>query len=343
MHLLAAKPGGISDGSEAVDLGQTPGDIVILSAADTDLQMLAAACQSRGGPSLRLANLMNLGHNMSVDLYVDDIVSQAKLVVIRLLGGMNYWPYGIEQIAACCSALDIKLAVLPGDDQPDAELAGLSTLPAEACHRLWQYFVHGGPGNAENLLMHAADLLGGDIEWREPAPLLRAGIYWPDEDAIDCADLKTHWEPGAPVGAITFYRALYQAGNLAPVDAVISGLRTRGLNPLPIFVASLKEAVSAETINAIFADAAPDLILNATGFAVSRPNAERADSPLERPGAPVIQMIFAGGNEEDWRDNLNGLGARDIAMNVALPEVDGRIISRAVSFKAEAQFDEATQ
>ena len=193
MHLLAAKPGGISDGSEAVDLGQTPGDIVILSAADTDLQMLAAACQSRVGPSLRLANLMNLGHNMSVDLYVDEIVSQAKLVVIRLLGGMNYWPYGIEQIAACCRALDIKLAVLPGDDQPDAELAGLSTLPAEACHRLWQYFVHGGPGNAENLLMHAADLLGGDIEWREPAPLLRAGIYWPDEDAIDCADLTTHW------------------------------------------------------------------------------------------------------------------------------------------------------
>ncbi len=343
MHLLAAKPGGISDGSEAVDLGQTPGDIVILSAADTDLQMLSAACQSRDGPSLRLANLMNLGHNMSVDLYVDDIVSQAKLVVIRLLGGVNYWPYGIEQIEACCRALDIKLAVLPGDDQPDAELAGLSTLPAEACHRLWQYFVHGGPGNAENLLAHAADLLGGDIEWREPAPLLRAGIYWPDEDAIDCADLKTHWEPGAPVVAITFYRALYQAGNLAPVDAVISGLRTRGLNPLPIFVASLKEAVSAETINAIFADAAPDLILNATGFAVSRPNAERADSPLERPGAPVIQMIFAGGNEEDWRDNLNGLGARDIAMNVALPEIDGRIISRAVSFKAEARFDEATQ
>jgi cobaltochelatase CobN len=345
MHLLAAKPGGISDGSEAVDLGQSPGDIVILSTADTDMQMLSAAAQRQGapGPTLRLANLMNLAHNMSVDLYVDDIISHAKLVIIRLLGGVNYWPYGIEQIEACCRAGNIPLAVLPGDDQPDAELTGLSSVPTESCHRLWQYFVQGGAGNADNLLAHAASLLDADVEWREPAPLLRAGIYWPGAGAIDLAGLRSHWDAGAPAVAITFYRALYQAGNLAPVDAVIKALRDRGLNPLPIFVASLKEAISAETVNAIFDDAAPDLILNATGFAVSRPNAERAASPLERPGTPVIQMIFAGGNEEDWRDNLNGLSARDIAMNVALPEVDGRIISRAVSFKAETKFDTSTQ
>ena len=30
MHLLAAQPGTISDGSTAVDLGQTPGDIVVM-------------------------------------------------------------------------------------------------------------------------------------------------------------------------------------------------------------------------------------------------------------------------------------------------------------------------
>ena len=40
---------------------------------------------------------------------------------------------------------------------------------------------------------------------------------------------------------------------------------------------------------------------------------------------------------------MQGLSARDIAMNVALPEVDGRILSRAVSFKSQAHFDEVTQ
>ncbi|MBT4888651.1 MAG: cobaltochelatase subunit CobN, partial [Rhodospirillales bacterium] len=346
MHLLAAKPGGISDGSEAVDLGQSSGDIVILSAADTDLLMISAARQRQeadNAPTLRLANLMNLSHNMSVDLYVSDIISKAKFVIVRLLGGVNYWQYGIEQVVECCRAANIPLAILPGDDQPDAELTGLSLQSTEACHRLWQYFVQGGPGNADSLLNYVSSLLGTETDWREPAPLLRAGIYWPAAGSIDLGELQEKWIDGAPIVAITFYRALFQAGNLDPVDQMIQSLRDRGLNPLPVFVASLKEAVSTETVNAIFDQATPDIILNSTGFSVSKPNGERADSPLEKPDVPVIQVIFSGGNEDDWRENLNGLSARDIAMNVALPEVDGRIISRAVSFKAEARYDEATQ
>jgi cobaltochelatase CobN len=347
MHLLAAQPGGISDGSEAVDLGQSPGDIVVLSAADTDLLMLSAARERLGedynGPSLRLANFMNLSHNMSVDLYVSDIIAEAKYVVMRLLGGVNYWSYGVEQVVEICRANGTPLAILPGDDQPDTELTGLSTLPADMCHRLWQYFVQGGPDNADNLLACISDQLGSETAWREPAPLIRAGIYWPGEGAISLDEVRKHWAKDAPVVAITFYRALFQAGNLDPVDAMIESLAKRSLNPLPVFVASLKEPVSADTANAIFSEAKPGAILNATGFAVSKPNAERSDSPLERPGVPVFQVVFAGGNEDNWRDNLNGLSARDIAMNVALPEVDGRIVSRAVSFKAEARFDDATQ
>ena len=105
MHLLAATPGRTNDGAEAVDLGQSPGDIVILSAADTELACLAAAqtrLVARDGempPSVRLANLMQLGHHLSVDLYVEQVIAEARLVVIRLIGGVGYWPYGIEQIA----------------------------------------------------------------------------------------------------------------------------------------------------------------------------------------------------------------------------------------------------
>ena len=52
-------------------------------------------------------------------------------------------------------------------------------MPAEACHRLWQYLVHGGLDNAGQFLTYAAALLGSDEPWREPAPLMRAGLYWP--------------------------------------------------------------------------------------------------------------------------------------------------------------------
>ena len=159
MHLLQAQAGGVADGAEAVDLGQDPGDILFLSAADTELASLAAAAASLGEalPSLRLANLMQLSHNYSVDLYIEKVVRAARLVIVRLLGGTGYWPYGVERLAAACAERGIPLALLPGDDQPDAELARLSSLDAESCHRLWQFCVHGGPDNSRSLLAYAGD------------------------------------------------------------------------------------------------------------------------------------------------------------------------------------------
>ncbi len=345
MHLLAAQPGVVSDGSEAIDLGQTPGDVVVLSAADTELACLAAARAGLGDdfPSLRLANLLQLAHNMSVDVYVDAVVSGARLVVVRLLGGVGYWPYGVERIAETCRANGIALAMLPGDDQPDAELARISTLQPEACHRLWQYAVHGGAANARNLLAYAATLIGGDAEWREPAPLLRAGLHWPGMADPDLKTLRAHWVEDAPVAALVFYRALVQAGDMAPIDAMIGALADAGLNPLPVYLHSLKEPVSAETVARLFADEPPDVILNATGFAVSTPGDTRRESPFDAPGCPVLQIVFAGLTEDAWRAAPTGLAARDIAMNVALPEVDGRVLARAVAFKSEARYDAATQ
>src|SRR5436305_1662257 len=224
MHLLATEPGTIDDGAAAVDLGQTPGDIIVLASADTEIGLLAAAQARRrtddtASPSLRLAPVMRLGHNLSVDLYME-LVGQARLVIARLLGGSAYWPYGVERLVKTCHEHGIPLALLPGDDKPDPELARLSSLPAEACRRLWRYLAEGGPGNAENLLRYAASLLAptptlprlrgrgssarlqdprpacgeavpvdlswakptageGQIPWAEPAPLMRAGLYWP--------------------------------------------------------------------------------------------------------------------------------------------------------------------
>src|SRR3569623_2115662 len=169
MHLLAAKPGEISDGSGAIDLGQSPVEIVILSAADTELACLAAAYAAlpEPKPSLRLANLLQLQHHLSVDAYVEDIVAEAKLVIVRLLGGRRYWPYGLEEVAATCKANGIPLAVLPGDDQPDPELSDFSTLETQAAHRLWRFFTEGGIENAQQALRYATNLIGRDTEWLE--------------------------------------------------------------------------------------------------------------------------------------------------------------------------------
>ena len=355
MHLLAAQPGAIQDGSEAIDLGQSPGDIVVITAADTEISALSAANRAaradRGGfPELRLANMLHLGHNMSVDLYVEDVVKHARLVIVRVLGGRGYWTYGVDEVAAACRAADIPVAFLPGDDQPDAELAGFSTLDGENVHRLWQYLVLGGPDNARGFIDCAAHIVGFDTDYLEPAPVLPAGMYWPNQGGVALSDVKWDvWREGLPVTPIIFYRALYLSGNLAVIDDLVDGLQDAGLNPLPIYVASLKDPVSQATVrellNAAFdAEVLPiGCVLNTTGFAASSPGAGRVHMPWDDYDVPVLQVVLSGGNRESWVDNAWGLGPRDIAMNVALPEVDGRILSRAISFKDLAERDDATQ
>jgi cobaltochelatase CobN len=345
MHLLAAKPGVVSDGAAAVDLGQTPSEIVILSSADTELACLAAA-QSRLGPnapSLRLANLLQLGHNLSVDLYLDQVVQHARLVILRLLGGPRYWPYGMEQLSATCRERAIAFAALPGDDQPDPEMLGASTVPAESAHRLWRYCVEGGVENATNLLGFAATVIGRDGTWREPMPLLRAGFYWSRRNTPSFEEVSGDWKPNRPTAAVIFYRALVQAGNVAVIDSLVAALDRAGLNALPIYATSLKEPMAADFVAAAIERAKPEVILNATAFALSAPGAERSATPFDSADASVLQVVFSGGSEADWRAGSQGLSARDLAMQVALPEVDGRILSRAISFKAESVFDTTTQ
>ena len=157
------------------------------------------------------------------------------------------------------------------------------------------------------------------------------------------ADLRNVWAKDKPVAALVFYRALVQADNVAPVRALVEALADNGVNCLPVYCTSLKDPVSAGVIESLLAECEAGMVLNGTGFAVSTPGKPTVDSPLNATGAPVLQVVFSGGNEKDWRAGTRGLSARDIAMNVALPEVDGRILSRAVSFKGEARFDESTQ
>ncbi|MEM7509035.1 MAG: cobaltochelatase subunit CobN [Pseudomonadota bacterium] len=346
MHLLLAQPGEVTDGSEAVDLAQTPGDLIVITAADTELAALSAARgEMSDPPDLRLASLMHLAHPLSVDKYLDDTATKARLVIARVLGGEGYWPYGIEQFAARLGEAGIAFAALPGDDKPDAALARVSSVSEADYAALWSYLVEGGPENSAHFLQYAAWMMDGEGHPPPVArPLLRAGIYWPGAGIADLDTIRAAWrDPDAPVVPIVFYRALVQGAGLHPINRLARALMSEGLNPLPVFVASLKDPVSAATLAQIFGEAPPAAVVNATSFAVSSPQSGWAPTPLDAPGVPVLQAVLAGGTEEAWASGTNGLTARDIAMNVALPEVDGRLLARAISFKGEAFVDAATQ
>ena len=351
MHLLAATPGAIDDGTEPVDLGQTPADVVFISAADTELAALSEArAEMLNPPTLRLANLTHLKHPMSVDLHIENCATKSRLVIARILGGAGYWKYGLEQYAAHLHTAGVPFAALPGDDKPDPELRRLSTVSEADYQSLWAYMVEGGATNTAALLQYTNHMLDNGEKPAPAEPLLRAGIYWPGGGISDLKAVKQVWTPDAPVVPIVFYRALVQGVGLHPINRLTRALLRHGLNPLPIFVASLKDPVSAATVENLFQQSRPDVILNCTSFAVGSfdqgGQGDGASNPLVSPAAnaaPVFQVVLASSSEEAWETGLTGLSARDIAMNVALPEVDGRILSRAISFKGEAFFDDATQ
>jgi len=346
MHILASQTRRIDDGGDAVDLGQSPADILFLSAADTELGSLAAAHERLGAAqaSLRLANLMALSHPYSVDLYAERTVSGSKLVILRVLGGVEYWRYGLERFEEEVRASGIDLIVVPGDDKWDEDLTSRSTRPTSEVHRFWRYCVEGGSENYANALAYAAYLVGKAEEPAHPVPLPRAGIYLSGHAAPGIEDLKASWrEPARPIAAITFYRALVQGGQTPPVDALVEALDKAGVNALPVYVSSLKEVESVAVLESLFAAAPPDVVLNGTAFAVSKAGAAHQTTPLDRPGKPVLQVVFSSSSREGWAESDQGLSIRDLAMHVVLTEIDGRILTRAVSFKEEGIFDEATQ
>jgi len=348
MHLLLAQKGEIADAGEAVDLGQTPADIVFLSAADTQLTALATAQKvlnddkSTLEPSLRLANLMQLAHPMSLDLYIDRTARHAKLIIVQLLGGRSYWPYGVSRLHSLAVEKNIKLTFLPGDDKPDPELAQFSTLAASASEQLWHYLRHGGRDNATHFLKFCAFLLGRSEAPPAPIPLLKAGLWWPDRQSPDLMSvLQESGGRKKGVVPIIFYRALAESGQTAPVSALICALQARDLAPVPIFITSLKDELSCAIITQIFDACRPDLVLNATGFAASVGSNER--NVLDGLGNMVLQVTFSSTPYAQWQESARGLNARDLAMNIALPEMDGRIFTRAISFKSAPHFDEQTQ
>ncbi|WP_066270168.1 cobaltochelatase subunit CobN [Hydrogenophaga palleronii] len=346
MHLLSTRPGGhVEDGGQGVvRVEQTPGDIVVLSAADTTLSLLADAAASLGDgfPSVRLVNLMWLRQPASTDMYVDEVLQHARVVVIDHLGAPSDWAYVVEQAVSLAAKRGQWLVLFSGDNVQDPQLLMRSTAAPEDCDHLWRCLREGGRDNALaffSLIGHAAFGLGPRPP--SPAPLPPVMPYTPQAAAP--------WREGAPVALLVFYRAHLQAGNTAVFDAVLAALADEGLNGLAVAVDSLKNPASLARLQSMAQEHRVAVVLNATSFAVA--SLDGSDDALPDSAAlsalagdaPVLQLITAGCSLEQWQGDPHGLAPRDLAMQVVLPEVDGRIGTRAISFKGLAWRCERTE
>ncbi|MBW4492004.1 MAG: cobaltochelatase subunit CobN [Oscillatoria princeps RMCB-10] len=379
MHRIAATPGGWDPQTEGVIfIDQTPAPIIFLTAADTDILSLARAVSQlpEGFPALRVANLLHLQQQLTIDTYAERVLQPARAIVLRLLGGRSYWSYGLEVVRETAQRTGAALIVLPGDDRPDPDLISHSTVPLSTVNQLWRYFTFGGVENTLNALQFLARVcLGHHCNPPAPQEVPAVGLYplletqfiasSPQSPLVETRFIASHagergktgdalalagqhrqeqssdaLSPTPKVG-ILFYRAHYLAGNTAPIDALCQALTDRHLQPVPVFLSSLRDSDVRDELLEYFQpknSPAIELVLNTTSFAISQPSTfnstQNPKPPIPNLDVPWLQVIFSSSTAQQWESGFQGLSPRDVAMNVALPEVDGRIISRAVSFKA---------
>ena len=342
MHLLQTSSATLDDIVEPVDLGQTPGDIVVLSFADSDLAGLAAAyAAEQDCASERAARASARSAPSDVGRSLDRQRARAtpRSIVVRLLGGLDWWRYGVEALGAWRASADIALAVLPGEDRDDPRLAEASTLPPEELAALLALSsARAGARICARCSAGSPAMPARRCDAPSRSRVPRMAGYLPGEGAVTLDALAAALAPGRPVVPIIFYRAALLAADTAPIDALCEALAARGLAPAPLVVPSLKDPEARDFVRGALRRLAPAVIVTTTAFAAG---GEGEASPLDATDVPVLQAVIATTRRAAWRESPRGLGAADLAMHVVLPELDGRVLAGAIAFKDALPKDDA--
>ena len=344
MHLISTIPGGWTPNDDGVFyIDQKPGDILFLSAGDTEINTVNEAYKqlstSSNLPSLRLANLTYFKQELTIDTYLEEVASQAKVIVLRLLGGKAYYPYLCEALIEVLE--DIELIFLPGHDQPDLELMQLSTVPLTLVDQVWKYFVAGGIPNVEQALKLVFNsYFSADFALEPVVHIPHSFLYHYKKGILAPKSISTQ----QPIALVIAYRTHYLADNLAPLNLLSERLIQQGLEPIIVMALSFRDKHIGDVVINLLEEQStvPKVIINTTGFTIGAFEEDASNHLFKRLNLPVIQAIFASCNKETWKTGLFGLPPTDVAMNIALPEMDGKIITTAISFKESQGRDEQT-
>ncbi len=302
--------------------------ILFLSNADTELLALRVAVEGlpEGFPRVRAANPATIGRVPSLD--------GVRVVIVRLLGGAQAWPGHFESLRERCSADGIALLAFGGESVPDADLTVGSTVPSATITEAFGYLVQGGVANLENLLRFVADTVLFEGYGFEPPVEMPAHGVLLRRRALGAVDGERR-----PVVGVVCYRAHVLAGNTEFVSVLCDALAARGVDAVAVYTYSLRpgpqDAGSATPAVELLASAGVDAVVTTTLAAGTLDEQSESWDPgsLADLDVPVVQAICATTPRSAWEASKMGLSPVDVAMAIAIPEFDGRIISVPFSFK----------
>jgi len=328
--------------------------ILFLTTSDTDILALSGAVDSlpEGLRDTQAVNPLSLIQDgQTFEKFLSDTLPKADLVLLRLLGGDKALGEDFGKLEAACRRLGKPMVACSGEPVRDIVFERRSSPPAIIAQSSFEYLNHGGVINIANVLRFLSDeVLGTEYEYEAPRSLALDGIYRPgSSDALTVEDYrKNHQVSEKPTAALLFYRAHWVSSNLEFVDAIVEAVEAQGCNVMPIFCSSLREnngAVFHKYLMDNESNATIDVVICTQSFAMShQPGlSDSANTEvgwdikvLEQLDVPILQAIVSTESKADWEGRDIGLSPLDIAMNVALPELDGRIITVPVSFKESA-------
>jgi cobaltochelatase CobN len=322
-------------------------NIALLTHAPNDLMVLQSALAQLPDDLIEVSgiNLQALESDAQMTELLAHQLASARIIVLRVLGRLGS-VHGFTDLLRHAKNHQLHLIAISGTGEPDPELAAASTVSSDVLHQVQAYFQAGGSVNMAQLLRYLSDhfLLTG-FGFEPAVDLPEHGIYHPDlpQDA-DINDWLALRAPERASIGIVFYRAHWMSGNTRFIDALVDALEKRGMNVLPVFTSSLRAGHNDDelpTALRYFSGEHIDVLINTTAFAMGEITPGGATpagwsvSVLEQLNVPVLQAITSGMMQQQWEQSARGLNPLDAAMNVVLPEFDGRIITVPLSFKTK--------
>ncbi len=325
--------------------------ILFLTHADTDVLMASSIAGDLDAqlPSVKVLNVGHLREEADAVAFFESVVPSAEVVVVKIHGGASGLP-GFHRLASMIDRDTQWFVAMPGTDDLDPELMAYSNAGVAVAHEAKAYLQLGGIENFRQCLYFLSDhLLATGIGYEPPAEQPRAGVYHPRVPSGRIEDWRAIADSSRPTAGLTFYRSYWLAGDTSFIDALVEAGEAAGMNVLPVFAYSLKdETAGSDGIPPAFSyflddvgGPSVDVVVNTMSFAMGsssleeRSEDEWAADILRRMDIPQVQAVNASISAERWRESENGLPPLDVAMNVAIPELDGRIISVPVAFKED--------
>ncbi|CDZ16545.1 Aerobic cobaltochelatase subunit CobN [Candidatus Johnevansia muelleri] len=346
MRVLASKK---CKNEEIINLNQTPGELIIFSAADSSISLLSNIAEKLPikYPSIRLVNWINLIKPASFDLYKSRVIEKCTLdapkgtvlIILSLLGGINYWQYGFIKLKQWVKKFKYRiLIIVPGEYYEDSSLFKKNTVSYLQSYRIWRYLREGGKKNIIYFFKYIYALCfkkyNKQIAFYKPYILPRALIYHTKLGKTTLKEWQFIWQYTWPIAILLLYRSHIQSENTYVFNQLIDVFNFHCINILPIAIYSLKELTCIKTLEELIKITNSYLILNTTGFALLNNYKTISSISNFNKNIPILQLILASNRREYWKKKKQGISIRDIAMHIVLPELDGRIITRVIAFKA---------